>query len=329
MDRDWLILRALRSEADAEERRKLDEWRAADAANEAYWLDFVWIWNVAGVAEDALPRSGPPSAEDLLRGALDGYGNPDRRWARWAARAAAVVALVVGGYLLADLHQPPATRLSFGANEVVTGPDDEGTVALRDGTVIHLAPGSRLRVTGTLDEREVALSGRAYFAVARRNGSLFRILTAAGEVTVLGTRFDLQAEEEDLRLLVVEGRVAVSAPGGEVVIHSGQAGGVSNRSLLPVVRAQHADSVVSWKGNFLAFQRTPLRKAAAEIERQYGVRIEVTDSVLAARTITTWFADRTLDDVLRVVCAVAVADCETDGGVVRMQPQPGSERLGS
>lgn len=324
---DELIVAALQGSATPSQERELLTWRQQSGANERYYQDFVETWTMTAGADDVIGIGSPPSANAIIRRAdIETIDSPfahqrTRRPARWGARIAAAAAVVLLSVSVWQLRQNTPLDLGFGAEEFVTGAGQTATVALRDGTVIRLAPESRLRLTGNLHEREVSLTGRAYFAVAHREGKPFRVRSIAGDVTVLGTRFDLRTDREDLRLVVVEGRVAVSARGHENEVRAGEMNEVVEGTLLPVAKAANVESTLDWTGRFLAFQSTPLEQVAREIERQYDVDVQIMDDVLAERTITTWLSDRSLEDVLRIVCAVAVAECSADDGVVTIQSQ--------
>lgn len=320
-----LILLVLQGSASQMEEDELSRWRGESEENERLYQQFARVWALTDGGNELVTPGAVPDVREVIRRA-EGSDSvvvslPSRVRARsdnrrLAARAAAAAALILFGFAIAELRPEPPMSLGFGADEFVTGASETATVGLRDGTVIRLAPDSRLRLTGGAGERQVSLTGRAYFAVAKQEGRPFRIRTAAGDVTVLGTRFDLETEREDLRLVVVEGRVAVSARGREAAVEAGEVSRVVEGTLLPVAQVPDVQSIVEWKGNFLAFQNTPLLDAAREIERQYGVQIEITTSELAERTITTWLSDRSLEEVLRIVCAVAVAECSMSDGVV-------------
>lgn len=327
---DELILVSLKGEATLAEERELLRWRRESDENERYYQEFARAWQLAEGGDELLFPGPVPTAADVIRIAeaeLDEATSSRPRRARnlvhgWGMRVAAAAAMVLLGFFAADLRtDEPPLDLGYGADEFVTGAGETATVSLRDGTVVRLAPESRLRLTGDMREREVHLAGRAYFAVAKREGKPFRVRSSAGEVTVLGTRFDLQTDREDLRLVVVEGRVAVAARGHETEVGAGEMSRVVEGTLLPVSRVPDVHTQIDWLGRFLAFQATPLADVARELELQYQVRVEITDPELAGRTITTWLADRSLEDVLRIVCAVALAECSAGDGVVTIQPQ--------
>jgi transmembrane sensor len=348
-----LIIASLKAEAGEADLRELAAWRAASPENERYYRDVLALWDLAEGGDDMAIRP-PPTIGDIMAGrrAVDpgadrevvrlssppprarGVARGRRSWSRWwqvpAASAAATAVLGLGIWVLATLLiQPAAAPLAQGADEFVTGSAETATLGLRDGSVIRLGPSSRLLLSGTVDRREVTLKGRAYLAVAPDEARPFRIRTEAGTVTVLGTRFDLQIDGEDLRLVVLEGRVALSAGTRHIEVNAGEMARVLGGTLVPPVKIPDVFKMVDWVGNFLAFQSTPLGQAAREIEEVYGVRIEIADPDVADRTVTGWFADRTLEQVLPIVCAVVSVQCTRVGDTVTIAPGLELDRVGS
>ncbi len=312
---DQLLYRALKGHTSAEEERIIRRWRMAAPGNEARYQELSRVLEAASRGFE-WPVTTPPATLEILEEAARRRAvRTGRRWRGWApialatVAAAAVVALAVGVW-----QGRRADRLAI--TELVTGPEETTTISLTDGTVVRLGGSSQLRFDPASDQRTVQLKGRAYFAVAKQQGRQFRVRTEGGELVVLGTRFDVDARAGDLRTVVVEGRVAVSAArGGETRVSAGQVSRVVDGRLLPTQRVPDASGETKWVGRFLAFQSTPLRQVGRDIERVYAVRV-VVDSAIADRTITTWLADRSLDEVLRIVCAVSVATCAHEGGVV-------------
>jgi transmembrane sensor len=222
---------------------------------------------------------------------------------------AAVLLVAVGVALRAAGGWQPA--------EIVTGAAELATVKLADGTVVRLAPSSRLRVLGGRT-REVTLEGRAFFAVTRMPGQPFRVHAAGATANVLGTRFELATEGHDVRLTVVEGRVALASAERTVEVAAGEESGVRDGLVTPPAPLTTEPAAPDWVGNFLTFQTTPLRDAAREIERAYGVNVVLRDSALGAATITATFTDRPARDVMDVVCMVLGATCSWADSTVTM-----------
>jgi ferric-dicitrate binding protein FerR (iron transport regulator) len=85
---------------------------------------------------------------------------------------------------------------------------------------------------------------------------------------------------------------------------------------LSVAPAPDTAAAARWVGNFLVFQDAPLREVARELERHFGTRVAIRDPAISERTVTAWFADRPLDEVIRVICAASLAECTIADGMV-------------
>lgn len=323
---DELIDRAVRGEANAEELAELARWRAADAENEQYYRRTVRLLEAAAELRSELeaPTVPRPTANDLLtwrprnsRTMPNAFGTRSR-WAQRLPWAVAAAAMLVLAFNLARPGAEPRDLAMYSPPVIVTGVGEIVTVQLGDGSAVRLAPSSRLRLADGGDPRAVELEGRAFFSVARVKERPFRVRTRGATATVLGTRFEIATDEDDLRLVVVEGRVALETEQNRVEVGAGEASGVANRVAAEPTRITDVNDVLRWTGRFLAFQDTPLRDAAREIESTYDVRIEITDNALAARTITAVFTGQSLEAVLDVTCSIVNAHCAVRDDEVTM-----------
>ena len=318
---DESILRYLAGDADQLERRRLERWIEASDANRARFHEIQGVWT----RTDLGPRPpGPPPdvrvvVEEAERRRASGTQRRRRHRGRrlaaalGLATAAAVVAVLLPtGEAMEDgpaLLEPVAS---------VTGVGQAVTMSLSDGSVLRLAPGSSVDIPPTMDRREVVLSGRAFFAVAEEE-TPFVVRTAAGTVTVHGTRFEVREQETGVRVVVVEGRVRLaSTSGAEVEVLSGEVADVSEGRPPRVTRASDVWALLDWEGGILLFQETPLGEVAQELTRHFSRRVTLADRTLAARRITAWFGEETLDEVVADLCLVAGVACTTteDGAVL-------------
>ena len=313
---DEIIDREQRGEASAAELQQLAEWRRASIANEHEYRRLVRMLAVTRTLVSSL-RTETPSAAAVLGRRRDDVApavSKRARWMPWAIAVGAAAAGLVAGFVL------PKTRLpaqSWGVADVATGTAEMTTVQLGDGSVIRLAPSSRLRVSASDSAREVTLDGRAFFVVAKMPDRPFVVHTTVGNARVLGTRFELATRERELQLVVVEGRVALSTQTGKVEVRGGEQSGVRDQQPLAPTPVANADRMEQWVGKFLVFQSTSVSDAAREVERMYGVRV-VADSVISRRTVTATFTDQTATQVLDVICSVVNAQCESKPGAVVM-----------
>lgn len=88
-----------------------------------------------------------------------------------------------------------------------TGPESNLMLTLRGPTVLKINERTKLSVG---NDRSVQLEeGQVWFHVARENRQ-FRLQTPAGEITVLGTTFDVVVKDQTAIITVVEGTVQVN-----------------------------------------------------------------------------------------------------------------------
>jgi ferric-dicitrate binding protein FerR (iron transport regulator) len=331
---DDLIIRSLQGRATPQEEARLSEWRRVDPQNERRWRTLQELWGVTGAAmpELSAEAAAVPDFQSLLdRSEAGRAGEAEmaipiarrkapqgvhahlaskRPWIGRAARGLIAASLVAAGIGIGEIAHRRLQPTSLLANgEVITGAGEMTTVTLGDGSTVRLGPQSRLRLAETEDSREVWLDGRAFFAVQRDSLRPFVVRTDYGEALALGTRFEVQAEEEQLRVLVVEGEVAVESGNSVVQLSEGEASR-SARGEAPVAEAA-ADvyAQLEWLGNAIVFQATPLSSAAQEIEERYGVDVVIEDSAMATLEITASFTGRPIEEILFVVCEIASAEC--------------------
>lgn len=346
---DELLFRYLRGQTTEDEDRSVDAWRKRSADADRTLSEMGRLIEAGRAAELAIDPGAPPSVERVIlaahgqtfpgvRGALQERRRPQRvrflNYGGWAAAAAAVGFALWSA--LAD-SAPTPLRGPLAPQEFFTASGETAMVRLEDGSVIRLGPGSRLATTvhaaspgrsPSSFARQVTLNGEAFFAVATNEEQPFLVVTPAGTARALGTRFHLSARAEELAVVVVEGRVALSGPDQEVEVGEGRTTRLARGIPGPVTSAPPIEEVAGWMRGFLALQDTPLAAAMREIGERYGTEVEIADPELLDRTLTMWFSSRSLEEVMTVVCGVIDARCSIGEGVVRIRGRDEEGRLG-
>lgn len=152
----------------------------------------------------------------------------------------------------------------------------ENTVILSDGTTVHLNSGSKLTYPTQFagDLRRVSLEGEAYFEVQKDEQHPFVVHTSFGEVTVLGTVFNVNAYKNASACYttLVNGKVRFETEGDQPVILSpGEQAVASSRGI--VKREVDLDEYIGWvKGEYVFNDRT-LGEIMSTFERWYNVRV--------------------------------------------------------
>lgn len=163
------------------------------------------------------------------------------------------------------------------SNELVIPRGGENTVVLADGTTVHLNAGSKLtypvRFAGK--RRTVVLQGEAYFEVTKDENRPFVVQTHLGEVTVLGTEFNVNAyaDANVCYTTLVRGKVSFSASnsGESVTLLPGEQAVASAGSVEK--RAVDLDEYVGWVDGIYTFNNRTLGEIMQTFERWYDIQV--------------------------------------------------------
>ena len=162
------------------------------------------------------------------------------------------------------------------SNELIIPRGGENTVILADGTTVHLNAGSKLtypvRFAGK--RRVVALEGEAYFEVVQDESHPFVVQTHLGEITVLGTAFNVNAYADApiCYTTLVRGKVKFSTPNAETITLSPgeQAVVLANSS---TKRKVDLEEYVGWVDGMYIFNDRPLGDIMKTFERWYDIQV--------------------------------------------------------
>lgn len=276
--------------ASADERRAFEAWLAANPAHREAWQRARHVWARLEILAPALRdhvNVVPLKAPRAL---------PSRRsWLRMAA--AASVAVVAGGYVLAD----PALFADY-----ATGVRQRRSLLLADGSKIELGGDTAISVALRRSERIVTLhGGEAFFTVAADAGRPFIVKTAGGSTRALGTAFNIKTLGDAATVTVTEHAVLVAAPSGEqVAVTEGRQVRYDTGGLGAATPADLAD-VLGWQRNRLIFQGAPLGDVVADLQRYSRGRVIITDAALRNLPVTAVFdadqADAAIDTIARAL----------------------------
>jgi transmembrane sensor len=154
-------------------------------------------------------------------------------------------------------------------------------ITLSDGTKVWLNAASSLRypVAFPGNERKVEITGEAYFEVAHNAAAPFKVSKGNMDVTVLGTRFNVNAyrEEEAVKVTLLQGSVTVSVQnediGKQKMLKPGQQA-IVNQEDVTVSSRIDQEAIMAWKNGLFYFDNTNIDIIVRQIERWYDVSIE-------------------------------------------------------
>lgn len=145
------------------------------------------------------------------------------------------------------------------------------------------------------DERKLELQGEAFFDVAK--GATFSVHTTQGVVKVLGTEFNVKDRSGWFEVVCYEGVVQVEIatitqklfPGDELRWVNGK----------PYLE-RNLQGSPTWPQNVSSFDRVPITEVFDEMERQFGINLEVQINT-PQELFSGGFEHNNLDDALQSI----------------------------
>lgn len=266
----------------------------------------------------------------------------------WAAGAAAMAAATVFFVLAVlpklftgDSHQqtndyPDAGRQIVAT--IVTAKAEHRTANLFDGSEVAVGAASQISVDFSQKERRVELtSGEAYFDVAHDPQRPFIVSTPLGDVTAVGTAFNVRMAGNRVVVTVTEGKVDVRPASLELSNSSAQPP-TNPRSVASAVRveagsaftiARHNNVVtpmavvpaldVSWQDQRLVYRSEPLLYVIADINRYTPGRIELEDPAVGQLLYSGVISPDAIEDWALGLAVVFPVEIDSEpSGIIRI-----------
>ena len=215
---------------------------------------------------------------------------------KWVPAAAVAAVVLIGVFLFQ--HSPKNTWNELTAqSSIVTG-------LLPDSTSVTLAPGSTLKYRNFSGKsREVQMSGKIYFDVARDEARPFEISTDNSYVKVLGTSFQVDAtagNQKAVKVDVMSGKVlfARSEDSQGVILTKGMGATLANGALAPVLETKDNINSIAWKRGTFIFDNTPLKEVLNTLSKHYKVSFVCND---LSKNLSGKFSTDDLDTIITLI----------------------------
>ncbi|MBS0028170.1 FecR family protein [Chitinophaga sp. 22321] len=169
-------------------------------------------------------------------------------------------------------------------NTLATPRGGQFHVQLSDGTNVWLNAASSLRYPTSFpgNNREVEITGEAYFEIAQIAGKPFKVKIAEkGDLLVLGTSFNIKAydDETSVTTTLVSGKVKLINGISSAELHPGDRAQWRVNSNISVLNNADTDKELAWKNGFFNFNGVHLQDAMRQISRWYDIDVTYEDDV--------------------------------------------------
>jgi transmembrane sensor len=308
-----IIFHTFEGKATPMQQKMVEEWLAKTENTELY---FKWLEEWEKETPQFLP-DGEQAYQTFLSKtdmALDegklaaGKQIASRRgsiktfWFRFAASIAII--LGVGLWLSKEQILFKEYKTSFGEIKNITLPD-ESTVILNANSLLRVP-----RFGFGKSTREVFLQGEAEFSVTHTIDNQNFLVKTPDQlvVEVLGTEFLVYARQRGTKVALHKGKVQLHSLKEKqdkvLAMKAGEVVTVDKKGTFKLQVEENVEVYKAWQAHQFVFDHTSLQEIAYKIEENFGVKIQITDSLLAHRTITGTYQAQSVEELLQALEAI-------------------------
>jgi transmembrane sensor len=208
----------------------------------------------------------------------------------------------------ANGRDPIAVGSTVLYNTVSTPKGGQYQVILPDGSIVWLNAASSLRfpIAFAGGERNVSLTGEAFFEVAHMTNKPFKVAVEDGStVEVLGTRFNINAYTDDalVKTTLLQGSVRLTTKAAaQQLLKPGQAVLVNKSGKVEGVKEVGIDitKAVPWRAGYISLDQD-IKTVMQEIGRWYNLKIEYAGKIPTKSLKGQISRGYTIKDVLTIL----------------------------
>ncbi|MFT3825768.1 MAG: FecR domain-containing protein [Chitinophagaceae bacterium] len=169
-----------------------------------------------------------------------------------------------------------------GFNSLSTPAGGQFQIRLPDGSVIWLNAATTIKfpLSFSGDDREVKLTGEAYFEVATQiadgHKTPFKVKVGNNAaIEVLGTHFNVSsyAGDSKVKTTLLEGSVKIVKNNRSSILKPGQQAVIGKSDEIEVVKKTDTNEAVAWKNGEFKFESADIKEVMGQISRWYNVDV--------------------------------------------------------
>lgn len=302
-----LLMAYINEELNAADKLQVESWLNESTENKKYFEELKQTWILTGKVKVKPVNVNMESAWDKINSRIqnskvetvkEGRVISMRTW----YSIAAVAVILIGAFTIIRYLTGSDEMLQLSAkNEVVID-------TLQDGSVISLNKGSVLEYPEefSTNERRVILHGEAFFEITPNKEKPFIIeLENQGQVTVLGTSFNIHETDSNTTVFVKTGKVEFKSSVNSVILLPGEKG-IMNLSTGEITKASTTQiefNETYWLDQKLNFNDESLGEIISILESIFDTHIDLENPEAANCKLTTHFERESLEHILEVIAA--------------------------
>ena len=206
-------------------------------------------------------------------------------------------------------------------NTLATPRGGQYQLVLPDGSKVWLNAASSIRYPTAFSgsSRQVDVTGEVYFEIAEDAGRPFTVRVgspagAKGEVKVLGTRFNVNAYDDEpaVRTTLLDGAVKVTKDAAAAVLKPGQQAELEQAGDIKLVPDPDIGQTMAWKNGLFTFNGADIHAIMRQIARWYDVD-PVFEGDIREKFHLEVSRNTNVSNVFRILEATGAAHFKIDG----------------
>ncbi|MEG1543760.1 MAG: FecR family protein [Tannerellaceae bacterium] len=305
---EQLLIQFLLHRCTAEETEQIDRWIKADKANAEWIFEMERIWDLKGMLRFSDSHQIELAYQQFLNDIQTKKASKTKRLFPWRMlkNIAAILLLILIPLNIYYWNYQKEKTITMNTIEVPKG--QRVSIQLSDGTNVWLNADSKLTYPSAFSDknRDVYLTGEAYFEVKRNEHSPFIVHTTPLNVKVLGTVFNVKSyKNENTEVVLAKGKVEVSESSrpdatlqmkpNEQIVYSPKTGMTLNKEV-------DANALTCWTVGEVYYKNQFLQDITQELTEKFGIPIQIRDKELGDIIFTCHAqADASLIQILNLL----------------------------
>jgi transmembrane sensor len=189
-------------------------------------------------------------------------------------------------------------QLYFSSNEFATDFGTTKSIVLNDHSKVTLNANSSVCYPNLFQfNRTIQLKGEAFFEVQK--GTPFTVKTALGNITVLGTKFNVTSFDHYFEVVCYEGKVKVESQNKATILTHGESLRVFNANF------ENWDETIpqkpTWISGESSFKNVPMKYVLEKFKNQYHLEIDYPKNIETIK-FTGSFTNSNEETALQSIC---------------------------
>ncbi len=319
-DMDEVLVKYLLGEATPEEGVVVQQWIAADKANQRYFDNFKLIWDESKKLAAQSTINEEEAWQRFTRRIQADEGTVPRQPVRntiainsysWMKMAAMLVLLIGCGAFY---------YYTAGPGSMVTEVAGDHTLVakLPDGSMVTLNRNASITYPAhfSSDTRSVTLKGEGFFNVTPDKKKPFIITADNSSIKVVGTSFNVKSASGVTEVIVETGIVEVSKKHLGIRVMPHEKALVLPTRDTPVKQNNEDDLYNYYRTKKFVCSDITLKRLADILNEAYDAHIVIEDASVANTKINTTFEEGPLDDILNVIKVTYNVNVVKNGSVI-------------